>query len=310
MGTGSSAGAVVQHGGVRLDILEIVPELRDLLPCFADVNAGLATRLERDPTVRLFATDARQYVRGTEHRYDVVVGDLFVPWRAGEGAMYTREHFAAVRDVLAEGGLFCQWLPLYQLRPEDLRTIVATFLDVFPATSMWWLYFNVEQPVVGLVGSVRERELDLADLDARLRDPGWSAVLARDGLDRIGPLAGSRIADAERLAAWVGDTPVETAARPRIEFSAPRHHLARAASPAAENVPEILALVDAPPPGAETGLAAEAAAHRRALVHLFTGLYAERWEDDRERAIEELAQALEQVPDWTWLQVSLDRLAR
>ena len=52
-----------------------------------------------------------------ERRCVNVVADLFHPGRDGAGALYTREHFAAVRELLTEGGLFCQWLPLYQLDP-------------------------------------------------------------------------------------------------------------------------------------------------------------------------------------------------
>ena len=37
-----------------------------------------------------------------------IVGDLFVPWHAGTGALYSTEHFAAVSRRLHEGGVFAQ----------------------------------------------------------------------------------------------------------------------------------------------------------------------------------------------------------
>ena len=40
---------------------------------------------------------------------------LVLDRRAGEGRLYAREHFHAVRGALRDGGVFCQWLPLYQL---------------------------------------------------------------------------------------------------------------------------------------------------------------------------------------------------
>ena len=65
--------------------------------------------------------DARNFLRATSERFDVIVADLFVPWQAGTGALYAREHFEAARAHLAPGGLFCQWLPLYQLGEPSSR---------------------------------------------------------------------------------------------------------------------------------------------------------------------------------------------
>src|SRR5256885_5746470 len=48
------------------------------------------------------------------------------------GSLYTLEHFQAIRERLAPGGLFCQWLPLHQLDEDMLRVIIRTFLEVFP----------------------------------------------------------------------------------------------------------------------------------------------------------------------------------
>jgi spermidine synthase len=135
IGTGCSAGAAAGFGGASVDAVEILPEVVAMLPWFRDVNRDLAGRAATHRGVRVLVADARRFVLSTNRRYDVVVGDLFVPWRAGEGALYAREHFEAIRGVLAPGGLFCQWLPLYQLDPRELRVIVRTFLEVFPRAS-------------------------------------------------------------------------------------------------------------------------------------------------------------------------------
>ena len=74
------------------------------------------------------------------------------PARDGAGSLYTREHFLAVRDRLNEGGVFCQWLPLYQLDSGTLRIIIRTFLDAFPDGSAYLAHFSLRQPIVGLVG--------------------------------------------------------------------------------------------------------------------------------------------------------------
>ena len=61
----------------------------------------------------------------------MIVGDLFVPWHAGTGYLYTAEHFRIVRERLKPGGVFAQWLQANQLSAEEFRIIAATFADVF-----------------------------------------------------------------------------------------------------------------------------------------------------------------------------------
>ena len=52
--------------------------------------------------------------------------------RSGSGTLYTVEHFQAVRDRLSGQGVFCQWLPLHQLDLDTLRSIVQSFVAVYP----------------------------------------------------------------------------------------------------------------------------------------------------------------------------------
>ena len=56
------------------------------------------------------------------------------------------------RARLAPGGLFCQWLPLYQLSEAELRVVLATFLDVFPHAALFRGDFYGRFPIVALVG--------------------------------------------------------------------------------------------------------------------------------------------------------------
>lgn len=147
--TGISAGGALAHPIEMLAVVELIPGVaRAAERWFADVNRGVYT----DPRTRVVLDDARNFLRWTQQRFDVVVGDLFVPWQAGAGSMYTREHFEAVRARLLPGGLFCQWLPLYQLGEPELRSITATFRDVFPHTALFRGDFFGRFPIAALVG--------------------------------------------------------------------------------------------------------------------------------------------------------------
>ncbi len=166
LGTGISLSAVLFHPVQEVVALELVPEVATAAGAwFRDANLDVLA----DPRVRLRAEDARSYVAAARERFDVVVGDLVVPWRRGEASLFTRDSFEAVRRVLAPGGLYCQWIPLYQISAHEFDSIAASFLDVFPATTLWRGDFNAGEAVVALIGHTGPRGLDAAAADDRSR---------------------------------------------------------------------------------------------------------------------------------------------
>jgi spermidine synthase len=291
----------VAFGGVDVDALDVIPELWDVLPHFASINRDLVARAAHDPGVRLLTVDARHFVRATEHRYDVVVGDLFVPWRAGEGGMYTREHFQAVRDVLTAGGMFVQWLPLYQLRAEETRIIARTFLDVFPEASLTWLYFNAREPVVGLVGWTSPPSFDAISLLERMADPERKPLLTAAGLTDVRSVLGSRIVGAEPLAAWAGEAPAETRDHPRIEVWSGLGRFGDLAVRARLNLVEMLQLTSPVTQDELPGLTphhfAAVLRHQRGLASYLRARHLDLYGGDAAEAMNAYAAAFLDIPD-------------
>ena len=147
--TGVSVSAVLEFPVKRVVAIELLPEVMEATAYFEDANRGVL----RDPRTETVLADGRNHLFATRERFDVIVGDLFVPWHAGTGSLYTTEHFRTVARRLAQGGIFVQWLPGQQLTVEQLRMIVATFLDVFPNASLWLNIPNPRgPPILGLVG--------------------------------------------------------------------------------------------------------------------------------------------------------------
>src|SRR5262249_1517592 len=151
LATGISASAGPAMDLDETTVVELVPEVVAAARThFAAWNGGLVDR--RD--VRLIVDDGRRYLAATDERFDVIVADLFIPWHAGAGSLYAREMFELAADHLSAGGLFCQWLPLYQLTREEFDLIARTFLTVFPVTTVWRADFYPNRPVVALVGQL------------------------------------------------------------------------------------------------------------------------------------------------------------
>ena len=168
LGTGISAGAALLHPSVQqIHAIEIVPEIaRAAQGYFHEENLHLGS----DPRVTVVLDDARNFLRASGQQYDVIVGDLVVPWRRGESALYSAEHFAAARRALRPRGIFCQWLPMFQLSEEEFRIAVATFLDAFPRTTLWRGDFAPQQPALALVGQADDAAIEPRWVEQRLRE--------------------------------------------------------------------------------------------------------------------------------------------
>lgn len=223
VGTGVTlAGAALP--GVAATGVELVPEVIALLPWFAEQGAP--------PLPPIVAADARRFVAADTGTYDVIVADLFHPALDGTGALYTTEHFTAVRARLAGSGVFCQWLPLYQFDLPSLRAIIRAFLDVYPDGSAWLAHFSLQTPMLALVGSRGPARLDPDVLARRLDDPASRPVLRRTGLAKPMDVLGLYVGGARSLAAFAGPGPRNTDDMPFVTLDARRNVRALAAPPA------------------------------------------------------------------------------
>ncbi len=220
--TGSTAGAAVLHPVEHIDLVEIVPEVHALA---AEWFAATNHHVHADPRTRVVVEDGRNHLRATRERYDVIVADLFSPWNPGVGSLYTEEHFRAVRDHLAPGGLFCQWLPAYQHSLATFDTVAAMFQGVFPNALVFRgdLYART-MPRVALIG-FRDAPPRVEQVEARIRELAAAGVTDRWVTDPraffllyVGPLA-ARAASLSRV-------PRNTDSHPRFEFLAGRVTLA------------------------------------------------------------------------------------
>jgi len=149
MGTGITAGASLNHNVEHVVVVELVS---NVIPAAKGYFLPWTNGLFDDTRVEIITDDARNFLLGSVNQFDVIVGDLFTPWHAGTGSLYTVEHFQQVKERLAPGGLFAQWLPLYQLTQEGFEIISATFASVFPHVTLWRADFSGSGASIALIG--------------------------------------------------------------------------------------------------------------------------------------------------------------
>jgi len=171
MGTGITAGSALDPQFVnikRVVACELVPEVITAARKYmTDIDGFDCTGgLFSDPRATVMAEDGRHYLMASKERFDMINADLFVPFRSGAGSLYTKEHFQAVKERLNPGGLFVQWLPLYQVTENEFSIISRTMLEVFDQVSLWRNSFQPGEEVVALVGHPDGSPLPASSIDS------------------------------------------------------------------------------------------------------------------------------------------------
>ncbi|AMV20189.1 fused MFS/spermidine synthase [Planctomyces sp. SH-PL14] len=221
LGTGITSSGVLPHPEVQTaTIVELIPEVVTAAKVLAERDG----RDLSDSRLAIEVDDARHYLRGTDRQFDAIVSDLFVPWESTTGYLYTVEHYRAARARLRPGGLFCQWLALYQVGEAELELIADSLASVFPHVTLWWGRLSAGRPIVALVGSEERLAIDIAQAALRFEK---LAADRRFGDDELS-------APAKLLDLWIGDWPtpsptalLNTEEHPWVEFSCPASHGSR-----------------------------------------------------------------------------------
>jgi spermidine synthase len=88
-----------------------------------------------DPRIRVIATDARQFVRQTTNRYDVVILALPDPSTAQLNRFFTVEFLSGVKRVMADGGVLSFALGRYEnyVSPELAQLLASAHRSLQPS---------------------------------------------------------------------------------------------------------------------------------------------------------------------------------
>jgi spermidine synthase len=134
-GTGVTTHVLASAPGMqRVKVVEIEPAVLAMDSLFYSVNDSVLRR----PNVQAVVDDARSALQLDRTRYDVIVSEPSNPWVAGIATLYTPEFFRIAKSRLADDGIFCQWIQLYQLPLPIVAGIVSSLREVFPHVNVWF----------------------------------------------------------------------------------------------------------------------------------------------------------------------------
>jgi len=139
--------------------------------------------------------DARNHLNLTEDgHYDLIVAEPSNPWLTGVSNLFTKEYFEMGKRKLGPNGIWSQWIQIYGMNTEDLRSLLGTFSDIYKYVH---LYSTISDADLVLLGSDSPLHIDLIQFqdhidanpevkkDLKLIDVETSAdILARFRLDR------------------------------------------------------------------------------------------------------------------------------
>jgi spermidine synthase len=165
--------------------------------------------------VQLHVQDGRDLLQIERRRYDVIISQPSNPWQTGNANLFTREYYRLAAASLAPGGIFSQWVGLYDITPENLQIACRTLVDVFPHT----LTFRVDSDLV-LLGSFAPLRFNYGNLTTKMALPAVRDVLATAGIGAPGDLlARHYLLDDGNLRRFAASARVNTDDLPILEFS-------------------------------------------------------------------------------------------
>jgi spermidine synthase len=194
-GAGVTAGSFVPYPNIEqitiCDIEPLVP--RVVTPMFGKENYHIVDGIDKEnphmvegKEVRVVYDDGRHYIRTLpeEAKFDIITSDPIDPWVKGCAALNTVEYYQMCRDHLKPGGVMTLWIPLYQSDNETIKSVIATFFQVFPNGMVFSNDLNGKGFDAILLGQVEPTRIDLDRLHEKLNSPDYSRV--KESLTEVG----------------------------------------------------------------------------------------------------------------------------
>ena len=138
----------------RLATIEIEPEMINASRAFYPANR----RVFDDPRATFVLDDAKSYFAASGRRFDLILSEPSNPWVSGVSGLFTTEFYRRVRTHLADGGVFGQWLHLYELNDTLATQVLAALDHNFPS---YEIFFTSNADI--LIVASNDRELPAPD---------------------------------------------------------------------------------------------------------------------------------------------------
>ncbi|MEW5854596.1 MAG: hypothetical protein AB2A00_37820 [Myxococcota bacterium] len=215
-GSGVTSDAALSHSGLKeLEMIELEPAVVEAGEFFYAVNH----RPWEDPRYKGIFDDGRHHLLRPGNPYDIIISEPSNPWITGASSLFTQDFWRLARSRLGPDGIFLQWVQLYEMAPERIQSLMATFADAFPHVVVFASHPESNDTL--LIGSNAPIALDEALVRRRWEDPKVRAQLNRADLHTPLDVAALVLMDEKGLRDFTRGATINTDDNLFVELHAP-----------------------------------------------------------------------------------------
>lgn len=228
-GSGVSAGSAMTFPLRSMEVIELEKATVDASRHFADLTDFEYTLDEFPyvvkPRLKLIANDGRNYLSSGVKKYDVIISEPSNPWITGVSNLFTLDHFKTARGNLKPGGIFCQWVQLYEMSPMSICSIFRSFAYAFPYVAVFGSEPGSTDTL--MLGSKDPFSFDLQKASRIMGDKKVKQLMLDAGIDDpLGIFSGILFGSRGEITRFCHFAPINTDDNAFIEFRAPKDLIA------------------------------------------------------------------------------------
>jgi predicted membrane-bound spermidine synthase len=122
----------------RLTTVEIEPAMVQAAREFYPANR----RAFDDPRSRVIIDDAKSFFAASPERFDLILSEPSNPWVSGIASLFGEEFYDVVQRRLADGGIFAQWLHLYEINDGLVLSVFKALHEHFADYAVYVVGFR------------------------------------------------------------------------------------------------------------------------------------------------------------------------
>jgi len=214
LGSGVTLGAMSQYPLKEIDLIEIEPAVVEGAEYFKEFNHNALS----DARLKIIIEDGRNYLLISTKKYDIISSQPSNPWVKGNANLFTKEYYTLAKNRLSPEGLMLQWVQLYSLDGESLKTILNTFSEVFPYVQVW---SSPSYKDLFLIGSLEPIRIDDEQFEKRFNIPEIKTDFQKVGILEAEEILSRFIFTQNQIKNLSKDSKLHTDNYPILEFRAP-----------------------------------------------------------------------------------------
>ncbi|OGF58779.1 MAG: hypothetical protein A2Y62_09770 [Candidatus Fischerbacteria bacterium RBG_13_37_8] len=212
LGTGMTAGTgAIDKLSTDIKIVELNRDVVKASDEFKSWNLNVLSQ----SNVSVIIEDALHYLKYVNKKYDIITSDPIHPFLPGSSNLYALDHYQVSMEKLNPGGIFCQWVPLYQLNEIDVKTILKTFDAGFKNATIWATGTDFI-----LCGAKDNYLAKPQDFYYKASLPEYRQILQKLGFWQPEEVLMSYVGELSKTTLSLKDAPLNTIDYPFLEFSA------------------------------------------------------------------------------------------